>query len=167
MRFYQFYQEKQAHEALSVAVTNVTCTPKYITDMTIIIACDCCGDVTSEVLLPLCFLDRLVPMMASISGRCSAPSLTTYHIRATSTSGYQWLRQVSSRCFLVIPSDRGGGGGGCRFEHFRLVEVVLNWGDGVAQMVERRTQDPETRGSNPVRCKRNSCESFSESKMLC
>ena len=40
---------------------------------------------------------------------------------------------------------------------------------GVAQLVERQTQDPKTRGSNPacVRSTRKNVESFSESKMLC
>ena len=44
-----------------------------------------------------------------------------------------------------------------------------HWGDGVAQLVERRTQDKKTGGSNPtcVRSTRKICESFSESKMLC
>ena len=37
----------------------------------------------------------------------------------------------------------------------------LNLGDGVAQLVERRTRDPETRGSNPIRNTRKSCGSFS------
>ena len=41
-------------------------------------------------------------------------------------------------------------------------------GDGVAQLVERRTQESMTRGSNPVRSTTHrNCESFSESKMLC
>ena len=41
--------------------------------------------------------------------------------------------------------------------------------DRVVQLVERRTRDPKTGGSNPVcvRSTRNICESFSESKMLC
>ena len=41
--------------------------------------------------------------------------------------------------------------------------------DGVAQLVEHRTRDPKTRGSNPgpVRSTRTICETFSESKMLC
>ena len=33
-------------------------------------------------------------------------------------------------------------------------------GAGVAQLVERRTRDPETQGSNPVRSTRKMCESF-------
>ena len=33
-------------------------------------------------------------------------------------------------------------------------------GDGVAQLVERRTQDPKDRGSNPVRSTRVVCEFF-------
>ena len=39
----------------------------------------------------------------------------------------------------------------------------------VAQLVERRTRDPKTRGSNPacVRSTRKKCENFSESKLLC
>ena len=31
-------------------------------------------------------------------------------------------------------------------------------GDGVAQLIERRSQDPKTRGSNPVRSTRKNCE---------
>ena len=33
--------------------------------------------------------------------------------------------------------------------------------DGVAQLLERRTREPKTRGSNPVRNSRQICESFS------
>ena len=33
-------------------------------------------------------------------------------------------------------------------------------GDGVVQLVERRTKDPKTLGSNPVRSRRKICESF-------
>ena len=43
------------------------------------------------------------------------------------------------------------------------------WGDGVALLVERRTQDsmtPVTRGSNPSAAQEQFV-SFSESKMLC
>ena len=41
--------------------------------------------------------------------------------------------------------------------------------DGLAQLVEGRTRDPKTGGSNPayVRSTRKIPESFSESKMLC
>ena len=40
---------------------------------------------------------------------------------------------------------------------------------GVAQLVERRTRDPKTQGSNSacVRSTRKNCQSFFESKMLC
>ena len=34
---------------------------------------------------------------------------------------------------------------------------VSQYGDGVAQWVERRTRDPKTRGSNPVRSTRTKC----------
>ena len=47
---------------------------------------------------------------------------------------------------------------------------VAGWrGDGVAQLVERRTRDPKTEGSNLacVRSTRQMCESFPESRMLC
>ena len=43
----------------------------------------------------------------------------------------------------------------------------LRQGDGVAQLVERRTQDSMTRGSNHVRCTRKTCDNCSKSKMLC
>ena len=33
-------------------------------------------------------------------------------------------------------------------------------GDGVAQLVERRTRDPKDRGSNPVSSTRKKCEFF-------
>ena len=47
--------------------------------------------------------------------------------------------------------------------------MLVALGDGVAQLVERRTLDPKTRGSNPacVRSPQEKCVSFSESKMLC
>ena len=45
---------------------------------------------------------------------------------------------------------------------------MIFWGgDWVAQLVERRTQDPKTRGSNLVKSRKQNCESFSESKTLC
>ena len=46
-------------------------------------------------------------------------------------------------------------------------KVNINWGDGVAQLVERQPQDPMDsmiRGTNPVRSTRKICESFSELK---
>ena len=39
-------------------------------------------------------------------------------------------------------------------------DVALTTGDGVAQLVERRTRDPKDRGSNPVRGTRKNCEFF-------
>ena len=44
---------------------------------------------------------------------------------------------------------------------------LQDWGDGVAHLVQRRIQDPKTRGSNPVMSTRKVCESFSQSLMLC
>ena len=51
-------------------------------------------------------------------------------------------------------------------KHDSPVEDIVS-GDGLAQLVERRTRDPKTRGSNPVRSARNNCDSFSEAKTLC
>ena len=48
---------------------------------------------------------------------------------------------------------------------FMLLEVVDQWDDGMAQLVERRARDPKTRSSNPVRSTRKNCESFSKSTM--
>ena len=41
------------------------------------------------------------------------------------------------------------------------------WGDGMTQLVERRTRDPKTRGSNSVRGARKNCKSCTESQMSC
>ena len=45
-----------------------------------------------------------------------------------------------------------------------LIPLLL-WGDTVAQLVERRTQDPRDWGSNHVRSTKNKFVSFSKSKM--
>ena len=46
--------------------------------------------------------------------------------------------------------------------------AMYSCGDGVAQLVERRTQDPEDRGSNPIKSTRKNCEFFRVKKlMLC
>ena len=42
----------------------------------------------------------------------------------------------------------------------RLRVTINTSGDGVAQWLERRTQDPKARGSNPVRSTRNICKFF-------
>ena len=46
-----------------------------------------------------------------------------------------------------------------------LIIIIYIPGDGVAQLVERRTGDPKVEGSNPARSARKSL-SFSESKRL-
>ena len=40
------------------------------------------------------------------------------------------------------------------------------WSDRVAQLLERRIQDPKSRGSNPVRSTRKNCESFYDLEIL-
>ena len=51
-----------------------------------------------------------------------------------------------------------------------LSYYIQTWYDGTLMdaggdsLVERRTRDPKTRGSNPIRSTRKICDSFSESK---
>ena len=69
----------------------------------------------------------------------------------------------------LMNMERAREGGGERGGGVSVVPKIspLLTVDGVAQLVERPTLDPKTRGSNPVRSTRTICESFSESKCLC
>ena len=49
-------------------------------------------------------------------------------------------------------------------DFFYSLICYISRDDGVTQLVKHRTQDPKTRGSNPVRSTRKICQSFSESK---
>ena len=45
-------------------------------------------------------------------------------------------------------------------------KTITIWDDGVAQLVERRTQDLKDRGSNPIRSTITICEFFSDKNVV-
>ena len=75
---------------------------------------------------------------------------------------------------VSIGTEVETGWGGIKSELLDLATSVhvphpakqTNSSDQVARLVEHRTQDPKTRGSNPIRSTRKLCETFSESNML-
>ena len=73
------------------------------------------------------------------------------------------LTVIFIRKGLILVSNETAS---CQYFPHRAIISNQARGDGVAQLVERRTQDPKDRGSNPVRSTRKKV-SFSESKMLC
>ena len=68
---------------------------------------------------------------------------------------------------VLVGTSNSSSNGSCSSSDNGMAELVIGfiptWGDGVAQLVERRTQDSMnsvTRGSNPIRSTGKICEFF-------
>ena len=152
-----------------------------------IVECDDFGVVGGWLLLCTCALSfvPVCPLQHLTSSRTSSRPWCKWRTRFTlwlsvgartccwSATGVSWTaRLVSLVCHFCSCCQLRVCGAGMSLVKLCQVQIVpcsyyflqcdgVVWGDGVAQLVEHRTPDPKTRGSNPARRTRQICESFS------